>query len=81
MITESAACNSDIMNLLFRNLLVVNPFVISCALAIVSIIPQVEAGKVIIGAADNTAGGPRSVVAGGEYNVSAAGFAKFLTLS
>jgi len=75
LITESAACNSDIMNLLFRNLLVVNPFVISCALAIVSISPQVEAGKVVIEAVDNTAGGPRSVVAGGKNNETSAGFA------
>ena len=44
-------------------------------LSLALIIPQVEAGKVIIGAADNTAGGPRSVVAGGKNNTSSAGFA------
>lgn len=75
MIAESAACSNNNMNLLFRNLLVVNPFVILCALAIVSISPQVEAGKVVIGAVDNTAGGPRSVVAGGKNNETSAGFA------
>ena len=45
------------------------------ALSLAFIMPQVEAGKVIIGAADNTAGGPRSVVAGGKNNTSSAGFA------
>ena len=45
------------------------------ALSLAFIIPQVEAGKVVIGAADNTAGGPRSVVAGGKNNETSAGFA------
>jgi hypothetical protein len=44
-------------------------------LSLAFIIPQVEAGKVVIGAVDNTAGGPRSVVAGGKNNETSAGFA------
>ena len=45
------------------------------AISLTCMLPQAQAGKVIIGAADNTAGGPRSVVAGGKNNTSTAGFA------
>ena len=45
------------------------------ALSLALINPQVEAGKVIIGAADNTAGGARSVVVGGKNNETSANFA------
>jgi len=54
---------------------VMNKIIANVSLGILLTLPSLEAGKVVIGAADNTAGGPRSVVAGGKNNETSAGFA------